>query len=136
MLVTSGANFPLIASCHKTPKAFSFRPFIDPPTGAKASLSNIIGLQNLTTFSPWILSNHWPVWLNGWVFVSELTGCGFESSCSYLNIITFCISTETTSSSSSHFLSFLFLCYLNMIYKKHNHEKCAFCMFYFHHFLY
>ena len=23
----------------------------------------------------------WPVWLNGWVFVHELSGCGFESSC-------------------------------------------------------
>ena len=23
-----------------------------------------------------------PVWLNGWVFVYELSGCGFESSCS------------------------------------------------------
>ena len=26
----------------------------------------------------------WPVWLNGWVFVYELSGCGFESSCSHL----------------------------------------------------
>ena len=26
-----------------------------------------------------------PVWLNGWVFVYELSGCGFESSCSHLN---------------------------------------------------
>ena len=25
------------------------------------------------------------VWLNGWVFVYELNGCGFESRCSYLN---------------------------------------------------
>ena len=23
----------------------------------------------------------WPVWINGWVFVYELGGCGFESSC-------------------------------------------------------
>ena len=23
----------------------------------------------------------WPAWLNGWVFVYELSGCGFESSC-------------------------------------------------------
>ena len=28
----------------------------------------------------------WPVLLNGWVFVYELSGCGFESSCSHLNI--------------------------------------------------
>ena len=27
----------------------------------------------------------WPVWLNGWVFVYELNGCGFESRCSNLN---------------------------------------------------
>ena len=27
----------------------------------------------------------WPVWLNGWVFLYELSGCGFESSCSHLN---------------------------------------------------
>ena len=27
----------------------------------------------------------WPVWLNGWVFVYELSGCGFESSCCHLN---------------------------------------------------
>ena len=26
----------------------------------------------------------WPVWLNGWVFVYELSGCGFKSSCSHL----------------------------------------------------
>ena len=28
----------------------------------------------------------WPVWLNGWLFVYELSGCGFESSCSHLNL--------------------------------------------------
>ena len=27
----------------------------------------------------------WPVWPNGWVFVDELTGFRFESSCSHLN---------------------------------------------------
>ena len=26
-----------------------------------------------------------PDWLNGWVFVYELSGCGFESRCSHLN---------------------------------------------------
>ena len=26
-----------------------------------------------------------PVWLNGWVFVYELSGCGFKSCCSHLN---------------------------------------------------
>ena len=28
----------------------------------------------------------WPVWLNGWVFVYELSDCGFESNCSHLNL--------------------------------------------------
>ena len=27
----------------------------------------------------------WPVWLNGRVFVYELSGCGFESRCCHLN---------------------------------------------------
>ena len=26
-----------------------------------------------------------PVWLNGWVFLYELSGCGFESHCCHLN---------------------------------------------------
>ena len=26
-----------------------------------------------------------PVWLNGWVFVYELSGCGFESRCGHLD---------------------------------------------------
>ena len=26
----------------------------------------------------------WPVWPNGWVFVYELSGCGFESRCCHL----------------------------------------------------
>ena len=26
----------------------------------------------------------WPFWLNGWVFVYELSGCGFESHCSHI----------------------------------------------------
>ena len=26
----------------------------------------------------------WPVWLNGWVFVYELSDCGFESHCCHL----------------------------------------------------
>ena len=30
--------------------------------------------------------NIWPVWLNGWVFVYELRGCGFESRCSHLDV--------------------------------------------------
>ena len=27
----------------------------------------------------------WPVWLNSWAFVYNLSGCGFESRCSHLN---------------------------------------------------
>ena len=29
----------------------------------------------------------WSIWLNGWVFVYELSGCRFESRCSHLNFI-------------------------------------------------
>ena len=28
----------------------------------------------------------WPVWLNSWVFVYQLSGCGFESRCSHWNL--------------------------------------------------
>ena len=28
----------------------------------------------------------WSVWLNGWVFVYKLSGCGFESRCSHFNL--------------------------------------------------
>ena len=31
------------------------------------------------------LHYHWSVWLNGWAFVYELSGCGFESHSSQLN---------------------------------------------------
>ena len=27
----------------------------------------------------------WPVWLDGWVFVYELSDCGFESRCCHLD---------------------------------------------------
>ena len=30
-----------------------------------------------------------PVWLNGWLFVYELNGCGFESTCSHLKCLIF-----------------------------------------------
>ena len=33
----------------------------------------------------WYSSIIWTVWLNGWVFIYELSGCGFESSWSHLN---------------------------------------------------
>ena len=29
----------------------------------------------------------WSVWLNGWVFVYELSGCGFEFRCSHQNLV-------------------------------------------------
>ena len=37
--------------------------------------------KNLTHFT----NLNSPVWLNVWVFVYELSGCGFESSCSHFN---------------------------------------------------
>ena len=48
---SSTADLPLISSCQKTPVAFSFYPFIDPPIGAKVSLSSTMRVQNTTTFS-------------------------------------------------------------------------------------
>ena len=33
----------------------------------------------------WLSLPKWPVWPNGWVFVYELSGSGFETSCSHLN---------------------------------------------------
>ena len=44
-----------------------------------------------TVKCPVQISNHkqlsdWSIWLNGWVFVYELSGCGFESCCSHLNV--------------------------------------------------
>ena len=30
-----------------------------------------------------VRKQHWPVWLNGWVFVYDLSSCGFESLCSH-----------------------------------------------------
>ena len=33
------------------------------------------------------------VWLNGWLFIYELSGCGFRSSCSHLNF-SFCVCFE------------------------------------------
>ena len=33
----------------------------------------------------------WPVWLNHWVFVYEISGCGFESHCCHLNYSSFTV---------------------------------------------
>ena len=35
-------------------------------------------------------STIWPIWLEGWVFVYELKGCGFMSSCSHWNFVVLC----------------------------------------------
>ena len=37
------------------------------------------------THNIWPISITWPVWLNSWVFVYKLSGCGFESCCCHLN---------------------------------------------------
>ena len=43
-------------------------------------------------YESWVIksnSDHvihkWPLWLNGWVFIYELSGCEFQSCCSHLN---------------------------------------------------
>ena len=48
----------------------------------------------------------WPVWLNDWVFIYELSGCEFESHCSQLKII------------------FLFMLVLNTL----QYKQCLFIM--------
>ena len=40
-------------------------------------------LSSKTNTQPF--SQNWPVWVNGWKFVYELSGRGFESSCIHLN---------------------------------------------------
>ena len=43
--------------------------------------SNATGRNSYSQLS----SITWSVWPNGWVFLLELSGCRFDSSCSYLN---------------------------------------------------
>ena len=59
---------PLVAASEQSQKIKNYK-FSLAPTG----------LENTTSLAKW------PVWLNGWVFVYKLSGCGFESSCSHLN---------------------------------------------------
>ena len=40
-------------------------------------------VNQLVKLAKWLVK--WPVWLNGWVFVYEISGCGFESCCCHLN---------------------------------------------------
>ena len=52
----------------------------------------LYGCQNVKELFAWSrckiwISNcsiNWSVWPNGWVFINELSGCGFEASCSHL----------------------------------------------------
>ena len=46
-------------------------------------LSSLTNTQPFSYTGPWFL-NDW-LWLNGWVFVYELSGCGFGSRCSHEN---------------------------------------------------
>ena len=53
-------------------------------TGAKSEVSvTATGLEPRTTF---FVNEHSAIWPNGWVFVYELSGSGFESSCSHSSI--------------------------------------------------
>ena len=45
----------------------------------------------------------WSVWLNGWVFVYGLSGCGFESRCCHLNL-------------PLHLFAEITYCYINYIW--------------------
>ena len=65
----------------------------DPAPTAHLNIHNFEELPTLKIF--FLLTAHtdknlqhssinWPVWLNGWVFIFKLIGCGFESRCSHL----------------------------------------------------
>ena len=44
--------------------------------------------NEIRTYNHWVVNQHSTtglVWLNGWVFVYELCGCGFESRCCHFN---------------------------------------------------
>ena len=56
----------------------------------------------------------WPVWLNSWVFVYELSGCGFKFSCSHLN---YAIS----------FICYLFLLWSLLFDTKIDNKEKSFC---------
>ena len=46
-----------------------------------------------TPYSNWAWYLNWPVWLHGWVFVYELSGCGFDSCCSRLKFSSYLLDT-------------------------------------------
>ena len=46
-------------------------------TGFEPTITSFVNEQSF--------SQTGPVWLNGWVFVYELSACGFESHCCHLN---------------------------------------------------
>ena len=74
----------------------------------------------------------WPVWLNGWALVYQLSGSGFESSCSHLNFrFRACfkqgvpwhlgnywvwIHSETRTWHDKKIQTFIFVCQLNYVY--------------------
>ena len=47
--------------------------------------SRLTDCSEIQTHNYLVRKRKWPVWLNGWLFVYELNGCGFESHCSHLN---------------------------------------------------
>ena len=47
--------------------------------------SRLTDCSEIQTHNYLVRKRKWPAWLNGWLFVYELNGCGFESHCSHLN---------------------------------------------------
>ena len=69
----------------------------------------------------------WPLWPSDWVFVYELSGCGFESSCSHLMTLYFSISDwrETTLTSRNNCKNpktYLSLTKLHLVGSNHKNE--------------
>ena len=62
----------------------------------------------------------WPVWLNGWVFVYNLSGCGFESCCCHLKILNISLITRIIKNLDLYAYSFQKLVYMKNILIKLN----------------
>ena len=87
--------FDCIVACHLNFRflACSYKKFLDIQATIKCGFTLKRVRDMIRTYSQMHCtdkcSQHssiiWLVWLNGWVFVFELSGCGFESICSRLN---------------------------------------------------
>ena len=68
---------------HLKNKHFTVSYYVTYVFQSESTLYSCLNIKKLLTWNKhniWSLSDtNWPVWLNGWVFVLELSGSGFES---------------------------------------------------------